>query len=91
MTKRQQKIIVDCTKLMFTREHGWVFPATFSIFFCTAFIITDKFWIDFLSGLLLGYPLAILTIMSKWFVKENKEELHEVVKQHVEDLEEEKK
>lgn len=90
MTKRQRKIIIDCTKMMFTREHGWIFPATFFTFFCFTFIITDKFWIDFLSGFVLSYPLAIITIMSEWFVKENKEEMHEIIKQHVEDLNEEK-
>ena len=86
MSKRKQKIIIDCTKLMFTREHGWVFPATFFSFFCVTFLITDIFWIDFLSGFLLGYPLAIIIIMSEWFVNENKKEMHEVIKQHVEDL-----
>ena len=88
MSKRQQKIIIDCTKMMFTRKNGWIFPATFFFFFCITFIITEKFWIDFTSGIVLGYPLAIVTIMSEWFVKENKEEMHEIIKQHVEDLNE---
>lgn len=91
MTKRQRKIIADSTKLMFTREYGWIFPATFFSFFCTAFIITDIFWIDFVSGFVLGYPLAIVIIISEWFVKENKEEMHAIIKQHVEDQNEKEK
>lgn len=83
MFKWRKKLIVDCTKLMFTRDCWWILPICFMFGFSAPSFFTNNYWIMLLFGVL-SYPLALLVAMSELRVKNNKKFMHNVVEHVVE-------
>ena len=79
----RKKLIVECTKLMFTREYWWILPICFALGFSAPSFFTNNYWIMLLFGVL-SYPLALLVAMSALRVKNNKKFMHNVIEHIVE-------